>query len=144
MGDKAAAQQNQDLRITNQDDQEERVVGGGGGSKEVEPGTSQTVEQSNGEAEVREITTPEEVPSEVQGWVERVKRGEEIHLAQPVMHKGETLVDSNNPRNVKVMLPLTQEGVKRGLHHKVYDSFRWLAEFCVRLIKIPGKAIYKK
>ncbi len=133
MSDQANLQQTQD--------EKEEVVSGGVGGKEVEP----AVAPVDGEkVEVREISTPEEVPSEVEGWVERVKRGEDVHLAEPVVHKGETLVGSSKSKTVRVMLPLTEEGVKKGLHYKVYDSVRWLAEFCVRLLKIPGKAIYKK
>lgn len=44
-----------------------------------------------------------------------------------------------------VILPLTEEEVEEGLHHKVSDSIRWLAEWCLRLIKIAhGRVRYAK
>lgn len=34
-----------------------------------------------------------------------------------------------------VTLPLSQEEIKAGLHHKIIDSVRWLAVFSLRIIK---------
>jgi len=34
-----------------------------------------------------------------------------------------------------VVLPLTEAEIEEGLHHKVKDSIRWLAEWCKRFIK---------
>lgn len=34
-----------------------------------------------------------------------------------------------------VAVPLSQEEIKTGLHHKVFDSMRWLAVWSLRLIK---------
>ncbi|MEK9200599.1 MAG: hypothetical protein AAB909_01360, partial [Patescibacteria group bacterium] len=42
-------------------------------------------------------------------------------------------------------LPLTEAQVQEGLHHKVWESIRWLAEWCVRQAKmLHGKVMYKK
>jgi len=43
-----------------------------------------------------------------------------------------------------ITLPLTEAEMKRGLHYKIVDSLRWLAEWCQRLVKIAhGKFIYR-
>lgn len=36
----------------------------------------------------------------------------------------------------KVVLPLTDDQIKLGLHHKVWEAIRWLAEWCVRQLKM--------
>lgn len=34
-----------------------------------------------------------------------------------------------------ITLSLTEEEIKKGLHHKIVDSIRWLAEWCVKIAK---------
>ena len=42
-------------------------------------------------------------------------------------------------------LPLNQEQIEQGLHHKVWEGIRWMAEWCVRQIKLlHGKVILGK
>jgi len=42
-----------------------------------------------------------------------------------------------------IVLPLDQEEVVEGLHHKVWESIRWLSEWCVMMIKkYPGRVFY--
>ena len=36
----------------------------------------------------------------------------------------------------KVVLPLTDDQIKLGLHHKVWEAIRWLAEWCARQLKV--------
>ena len=116
--------------------------------KEVEPSQTRqgpVASDKPEKVEVAEVKEPEQVPEEVAGWMERVERGEDVHLAKPVTHMGQTLVEPAKPKDVRVVLPLTEEGVKKGLHHKIADSVRWLAHWCVRLVKkLPGKVIYRK
>lgn len=45
-----------------------------------------------------------------------------------------TVSASDDDDNV-VVLPLTEEEIEEGLHHKVRDSIRWLAEWCLKIIK---------
>lgn len=113
------------------------------GGKEIEP--SVVGNQAKPESfEAEEIKELGEVPIEVEGWMERVERGEDVHLAQPVTHQGKTLVKSAKPQDTQVVLPLTEEEVEKGLHVKVFRSLRWLAVWCVRLVKkLPEKVIYK-
>lgn len=49
---------------------------------------------------------------------------------------------------VTITLPLTEDQVRTGLHHKIIDGARWLAEWCVVLIKKAHTAgvrvVYRK
>jgi hypothetical protein len=92
---------------------------------------------------VVERPTAPEVPPEVER-VEAVA-GAEIQLPQPVTDDtGQVLVTSPAAAQPKIVLPLTKEEIERGLHLKVIHSFRWLAEWCRRLIKMfHGRVIYR-
>lgn len=91
---------------------------------------------------VERPVTPE-IPPEIE-HVEAVS-GAEISLPQPVTDdQGQVILDNVAPRKVVIKLPLTEEEMRRGLHYKIVDSFRWLAEWCLRLVKIvQGKFIYQ-
>lgn len=109
------------------------------GGKEVEP--VHVVE----EMRIEEEGEKEEVPEEVQGWVERVERGEDINLARTVVHQGQTLVTTANLQNAKIVLPLSEEATKLALHRRVVESVRWLAEWCWRLVKkLPRRVMYEE
>jgi hypothetical protein len=83
------------------------------------------------------ITTPE-VPAETQ-HVE-VVTGEEIVLPQKVIDENtqEELVTNVAPQQVVVKLPLTGQQMDQALHLKIIYSFRWLAEWAKRVLKIVG------
>lgn len=92
---------------------------------------------SRGEAEkvpIVEMKEPGELPVEVEGWIERVEKDD---VAEPptVVHQGQTVVSPAQPQQVSVRLPLDDDKIKKGLQHKFVDSIRWLAEWCMRLIK---------
>lgn len=91
---------------------------------------------------VERPTTPE-VPPEVEK-VEAVT-GAEITLPQPVTDdSGQPLVSPAAPQQVTVTLPLDDQKIQLGLHYKVVDSFRWLAEWARRLLKlVSGRFQYK-
>ena len=86
-----------------------------------------------------------EVAPEIKDYVTKVETAAEISLPQPVTDDtGQVIVDDVAPTKVKITLPLTEEEMHRGLHYKIADSIRWLAEWCQRLIKIAhGKFIYR-
>lgn len=112
-----------------------------GGNKEAEVVTPVDMQAM----EAVEVKEPDQIPAEVSGWVERLERGENIHLSQPVTHQGQILVAPTQPQSVKIILPLTKDAVEKGLHVKIVDSLRWLAEWCVRIIKkFPGKVVYRR
>lgn len=84
---------------------------------------------------VREYKEPE--PSkEVEPWIERVEK-KEIKLPQSVYDdSGQVVLEDIAPQKPKITLPLDDTGIQRGLKYKVQDSIRWLAEWCLRIIKI--------
>jgi len=81
-----------------------------------------------------EVGMPKEIPEEVEGWLERVEKDE---VAEPpvIVHEGKPLVSPAAPQAVNVTLPLDDTGIKKGLHHKLFESIRWLAEWCIRMAK---------
>jgi hypothetical protein len=88
----------------------------------------------------------EKIPEEVEGWLEKLEKGETVKLPQPVTHKGKTLVEPAEPQVVeKIVLPITQDAVQKGIHLKIIDSARWLAEWCLRIIKkFHGAVVYRE
>ncbi len=103
-----------------------------GGSQEVTPMT--------------EYTRNIDLEPEVEGWLEKLEK-EQTQLPQPVVdEKGQVILDdAQKQAGFKVVLPLTKDEVEKGLHLKVIDSLRWLAEWCLRLIKMFGnKVAYRK
>ena len=67
------------------------------------------------------------------------KLEKEIYLAKPVTDDyGQPLVSNPAPANPKITLPITQGQFAFGLTQRVTDSIRWLAEWCLRLMKILG------
>ena len=97
---------------------------------------------------ITEYTRKVELEPEVESWLEKLEK-EEQQLQQPVTDdQGQVIlddVDDKKESKFKVVLPMTKEEMEKGLHHKVMDSVRWLAEWCVRMIKMfHGKVAYKK
>lgn len=86
-----------------------------------------------GEPVITEYKEPE--PSkEVEPWVEKVEK-KEIKL--PLYDdSGQVILEDIAPQKPKITLPLDDAGIQTGLKHKVQDSIRWLAEWCLRIIKM--------
>ncbi len=85
-------------------------------------------------------------PAEVKEWVTEVKKEEAIKLPVPVEDEyGAILMESARPSKPKIVLPLDDQGIKQGLKKRVVESFRWLVEWCMRVIKMfPGRVAYQK
>jgi len=85
------------------------------------------------------------IKPEVKDYITKVETAAEIDLPQPITDdQGQVVADDITPRKVVIKLPLTEVEMKRGLHYKIADSFRWLAEWCLRLVKIAqGRFIYR-
>lgn len=85
---------------------------------------------------------------EVESWLERLERGEDINLPQPVTddQTGQVLVaPARQTQPAEMVLPVTEAVVKKGLHVKIWDSLRWLAEWSLRIFKMfPGRVVYQK
>jgi len=125
----------------NQDDVSGSQVTTVSANKEEEP----RVVQKDAVPEARKVEQKHEVPVEVEAWVEKKEHGEEVNLAEPVVHGGEVLVEPANPANVKVELPLTEGETEEGKKRSWKDSIRWLAELCFRVFRAkPEKVAYKK
>lgn len=99
------------------------------------------------ETPMTEYTRKVDLEPEVEGWLEKLEK-EDSRLQQPVVDdKGKIILDdaAKQKKGFKVVLPLTKDEVDKGLHHKVIDSIRWLAEWCIRMIKMFGsKVAYRK
>lgn len=123
--------------------QTEPQVGRPVGDKEAEY-VSDT--SSVGEAEkvpIVEMKEPGELPTEVEGWIERAEKDD---VAEPptIVHQGQTVVSPASPQNVSVTLPLDDAGIKKGLTRAISESIRWLAEWSKRiLMKLGGKVGFK-
>ena len=85
-----------------------------------------------------------EVAPEVKDYLTKVETAAEIKMPQITDDQGQVVADDVTPQKVTIELPLTEEKIHRGLKLKVVNSFRWLAEWCKRLIKIThGKFVYR-
>lgn len=82
---------------------------------------------------------------ETKTYLEKVEEKEEP--SQVSDQTGQVLL-SAKPSTQTVTLPLTEEEIKHGLHHKIFDSIRWLAAWCVRMAKKAAvlglKVVYRR
>ena len=97
--------------------------------------------------EVEEIPTEPEVEPKLerQGYIEKVEKAAE--LKKPIIddYTQQILLGSANPQKPQVILPLTEDEIEKGLHHKVWEAIRWLSEWCVRQIKkLHGMVAYRE
>ena len=86
------------------------------------------------------------VPKEIAGWLERIEKGD-IYLAKPVIddQTGQVLVTAPSAKKPKITLPLTKQKLIYGLKQKTTEAIRWLAEWCLRLIKMrPTEVVLAK
>jgi hypothetical protein len=95
---------------------------------------------------VEEVPTNVEVEKrpEVQGYIEKIEK--EVELQKPIIddYTNQVLLQSAANQQPVVTLPLTEEETQLGLHRQLWESIRWLAEWCVRQVKlVHGKVKYK-
>lgn len=115
------------------------------GSKEQKETGPLTPKLELEKLEIVEQKEPEP-EKEVKDWVEKVESGDTAQLKKPVIDDyGQILVEAAEKKEKpKITLPLDEKGMEKGLHHKAIDSFRWLAEWCVRVMKMAtGRVFYK-
>jgi hypothetical protein len=96
--------------------------------------------------EIQRKKVEPEPPKEVAGWLERVEKGD-VYLAKPVLddQTGQVLVTAPSAKKPTIILPLDKEELIVALKQKMSEAVRWLAEWCLRLIKINPKRIkFKK
>ena len=92
------------------------------------------------EAEVTAVTevptSPEIEPGvETAGYIERIEK--EAELASPVVDEyHQILVGAAAPQHPQVKIPLTNTQIQAGVHHRVWEAIYWLAEWCIRQMKM--------
>jgi hypothetical protein len=113
------------------------------GGVEREP---QRVEAARGKAveEVTEIPTEPEIERKVEGYIEKVEKAGETQQVVVDDYTQQILLKPTGKQNVKVTLPLTEDQIEKGLHMQIWNSIRWLAEWCMRQIKmLKDRVVYK-
>lgn len=115
------------------------------GGKEMEP-----VVESRRAGEPESISEVEEIPESLEmegleGYIEKVERAAETQQAAVDDYTQQIHLGQTDPTKQVLTLPLTEDQIVKGLHHKVWDGIRWLAEWCVRMIKIlHGRVRFKQ
>ena len=97
--------------------------------------------------QLTEITSEhDKIPEAVEGWLEKLERQEDIKLDQPITDdQNQPVLQSATPQvtDDQIILPLEETDVSQGIKQKPTSSIRWLAEWCLRVIKkFPGKVFY--
>jgi len=95
---------------------------------------------------------------EVEGYIERVEKQAESQAqtqtsapqqmpqtqSAPKQDMGSTVAAQfASATKPNIVLPLNQSQIEEGMHHKVVDGVKWLAEWCLMMIKkYPGRVFY--
>lgn len=96
------------------------------------------------EAFLEEAEKSKELPKEVsEAGVSEVKT--EIQIPTPVSQMGVSQSGPTAPVSgqVSVKLPITDDRVMSGLSANIFDSFRWIAEWSIRRLKMAHFALKK-
>lgn len=77
------------------------------------------------------------IDKEVEPYIQKLEK--EIYLSKPITDDyGQPLVSAPSAQQPQITLPVSQDKYALGLTRKVSESIRWLAEWCLRIIKIFG------
>lgn len=110
------------------------------------------------EFEPRQTSVDEQAMKEVEGYVERIEKqveisGDDTLKPSPKTVKPTVVTDdmgkvvmqsAQGQGKQKIVLPMDEEEIKDGLHHKIIDAARWLSEWCIYMIKkYPGRVFYR-
>lgn len=110
----------------------------------ITPGVNKEREGKQEVTPITEYTRQVDLEPEVEGWLEKVEK-EDSQLQQPVTddQTGQVILDDSQQQKpgFKVILPMSKDEVEKGLHHKIIDSVRWLAEWCIRMVKMFGNRV---
>ncbi len=82
------------------------------------------------------VSVEVEKKPELSGYMEEVEQQAELAQTSLDDYTNQVLLGQNSQGQKKVTLPLTDDQIQEGLHHKIWESIRWLAEWCVRQIKM--------
>ena len=96
------------------------------------------------EIPVKKLPEREKIPPELASWLEKIEK--EVYLGKPVIddQTGQILVSSPTAKKPKIVLPLTRKQLVSGLNQKMGQAIRWLAEWCLRIIKIKTNQVKLK
>jgi hypothetical protein len=97
-----------------------------------------------GAQSVEQERTPEISP-ELESWMESVDRREE-RPPEKVVVADQTASNPTGQYAAEpvIVLPLTQGKLQEGMKHTVQDSVKWLAVWCMRVIKkFHGAVVYR-
>jgi hypothetical protein len=116
------------------------------GGVETEPSYAKAAEAKPVERVTEILTEPEvEKKLEEEGYIEKVEKTGETQQVMVDDYTQQILLKPAVSQSPRVILPLTEEEVRKGLHQKVWESIRWLAEWCARQLRmLSGRAEYKK
>lgn len=126
-----------------------KLMRNGTGSKGVEraevvsAGVERAIEKP---AEVVELPeSPElEVKPDLNGYIENIEKAAEDAPLVVDDYTGQILLNPAQQTPKTIVLPLTEAQVSEGLQHQVWESVRWLAEWCVRQMKlVQGQVKFK-
>ncbi len=87
-----------------------------------------------------------EISPEVQGWIEKVEQ-EKLHLPDNIVVADQTAAQPTGTYAAApvIVLPMTEDQMSSGLKASVKNSVRWLATWCVRVMKkFKGSVVYRK
>ena len=92
-----------------------------------------------------EVPTSPEVGPEMAGYMEKVEKEAELSGGVTDDYVQQALLQTGGQQTKPLTLPMNEEQIQQGLHHKVWEGIRWVAEWCVRQIKLfHGKVILGK
>lgn len=102
--------------------------------------------------------SPEQIAAqEIQGYIEKVEHHTEVKQPQSQPQQptqqpsnkvpvdmGKVVADQfSHTSKPKITLPIDQGGIQAGMKSDVSNGFKWLAEWCVMMIKkYPGRVFY--
>ena len=88
----------------------------------------------------------EEIPTHIEhekhkelitdGYIEKVEKEAQLMIPVRDDNTQKVLLQSSTPQKPKIKLPLSEGQIEEGLHHKIWESIRWLAEWCKRQVEI--------
>lgn len=96
--------------------------------------------------QVVETEQSAEIPPEVESWMEKVDHREVVPPKEIVVADQTSMQPTGHyAAQPVIVLPTSQQTVKKGMTQGVTESIRWLAEWCFRVIKkFHGMVVYRE
>lgn len=100
------------------------------------------------EIPVEEVGEPD-VPEEFESYVEQVEKRPELQTEMPYRTGTSSALAPQQQAQVwypddAIVLPLTQAEFEEGMQSGTWSRLRWLAEWCMYLIKKHGERVFFK